>query len=274
MSLKTLDLPIFLGSPVGACGHWGGQVYPAGTPRSGWLSWCSDTFNTVEGNSAFDALPKPAAIQRWAEQTAEEFRFALKFSRTISHDLQLGSLQAATQDFLSHIERLWAAGRLGPAFLQLGPWFGPNRFHVLAHFLMRLPQDFSWAVELRHVDWFDSGDHEKRVNAIFQRLEIDKVLFDSRPLFQSPPDDLIEKVLQERKSRTPVRKTVTGKHAILRLVGRNRVELTDRFMDQWAAIITGWVQRGVQLFFLYMHRMISARRRWRHACNPRCPRVI
>ena len=32
---------------------------------------------------------------------------------------------------------------------------------------------------------------------------------------------------------------------MLRIVGRNNVELTDRFLNQWAPIIAGWVQQGL-----------------------------
>jgi len=239
------ELPLFLGCPVWACGHWGGEVYPVRTPRKDWLHWYSRTFNTVEGNSTFYALPGPDAIQRWVEQTPDHFRFALKFPRTISHELELEHSQTATREFLQRIEPLREALRLGPTFLQLGPRFGPDRLPLLARFLDDLPRDFAWAVELRHHDWFDSGENEKRVNDLLRRLEIDKVLFDSRPLFQNPPDDEIEKVAQDRKPRTPVRQTVTGNHPMLRLVGRNRVELTDRFLNQWVPIIARWIQQGL-----------------------------
>ena len=74
MSLKTLDLPIFLASPVWACGHWGGQVYPAGTPRSGWLSWCSDTFNTVELTGRFMGQ-WAAIIAGWVQRGVQPFFF-------------------------------------------------------------------------------------------------------------------------------------------------------------------------------------------------------
>ena len=49
--------PIRLGCPVWGCRDWAGDVYPARTPRSRWLSWYSQTFNTVEGNSTFYAIP-------------------------------------------------------------------------------------------------------------------------------------------------------------------------------------------------------------------------
>ena len=35
---------------------------------------------------------------------------------------------------------------------------------------------------------------------------------------------------------------------MLRLVGRNNVELVDQFLDQWAPIIAGWVQQDLTPF--------------------------
>ena len=248
MKAKSPELPIFLGCPVWACGAWGGQVYPEKTPRREWLDWYSRTFNTVEGNSTFYALPCPDAVKRWVDQTASGFRFSLKFPRLISHELQLQNAEQAAAEFFRCLEPLAEANRLGPTFLQLGPRFGPDRMAVLCRFLDRLPQDFAWAVELRHPDWFDSGYHEHRINEFLIERTIDKVLFDSRPLFQSPPDDAIETSSQQRKPRTPVRQTVTGRHPMLRLVGRNHVELVDRFFDQWAPIVAGWIRDNLEPF--------------------------
>ncbi|MGI9471953.1 MAG: DUF72 domain-containing protein [Rubripirellula sp.] len=246
MNAHSPDLPIFLGCPVWSCGHWGGEVYPEKTRRTEWLSWYSRTFNTVEGNSTFYALPRPEALQRWVEQTASGFKFSLKFPRLISHELELSNAEAVTKDFIRCLEPLANADRLGPTFLQLGPRFGPDRFPLLCRFLDQLPSDFRWAVELRHMDWFDSGEHEKRINDFLMDRRIDKVLFDSRPLFQSPPDDAIETESQRRKPKTPIRQTVTGKHPMLRIVGRNRIEMTDRFFSQWAPIVAGWIRDGLE----------------------------
>lgn len=87
--------------------------------------------------------------------------------------------------------------------------------------------------------------NKKQLNELLSRLRIDKVLFGSRPLFQAPPDDAIETESQARKPKTPVRQTVTSERPMLRIVGRNRVELVDRFFDQWAPIIVRWINDGL-----------------------------
>jgi uncharacterized protein YecE (DUF72 family) len=241
----TVSLPIYLGCPVWACGDWGGQVYPEKSPRSAWLQWYSRTFNTVEGNSTFYALPSLESTQRWVEQTADGFRFAFKFPRLISHELELAQADEPTSAFLHRLEPLAQADRLGPTFLQLGPRFGPDRFDWLRRYLMRLSRESKWAVEVRHHGWYDAGTNEHRLNDLLAELEIDKVLFDSRPLFDSAAEDETEAASRLRKPKTPVRQTVTGRHPMLRIVGRNRAELADHFFDQWAPIVARWIGDGL-----------------------------
>lgn len=239
-------LPLRLGCPVWNCDAWAGSVYPQRTPKRSWLNWYSRMFNTVEGNNSFYAIPALDHARRWATESAPGFQFCMKFPREISHELALVNAERPTRDFLAVLEILAEAGRLGPTFLQLGPEFGPDRIAVLENFLRSLPGDMPWAVEVRHLGWFDSGENELRLNAMLQERRIDKVIFDSRPLYQRQPDDEIERVSQTRKPKTPIRQTVTAARPMLRLVGRNRIELVDEYLSQWAPIINGWVAQGLE----------------------------
>ena len=236
--------PLFVGCPVWSCANWKDDVYPPSAGRPHWLGWYSRCFNTVEGNSTFYALPTEDVFQRWAEQAAEGFRFSLKFPRAISHESELQDLET-TQLFVRGLKILQKHNRLGPTFLQMGPNFGADRFAVLKHFLSNLPGDMPWALEVRHKSWFDESDNESRLDDLLRRLSIDKVLFDSRPLYQAPPDDSVEAVSQTRKPKTPLRRTVTGKQPMLRLVGRNRIELVDSFFDEWAPVVADWMRQGL-----------------------------
>jgi uncharacterized protein YecE (DUF72 family) len=197
------------------------------TSRADWLRWYSRTFNLVEGNSTFYALPSLATFQKWAEQSVTGFQFCFKFPKEITHDLQLRHCQTATREFL-------------------------DRLDVLSSYLQSLPREFPWAVEVRHEGWFDAEakqsdaeSNEKRLDELLQRLQIDKVLFDSRALFQCPADDAIEIESQKRKPKTPLRRTVTSQRPMLRIVGRNRVEMTDIYFAEWAPVIANWIRDGL-----------------------------
>ena len=270
--VETPTLPIYLGCPVFSCPAWNGSVYPRGTAPTKRLHWYSRMFNTVEGNSTFYGLPTPETVDRWCSDAAAGFRFCLKFPRSISHEHQLTGCQSELAAFLAVVQRLAEAQRLGPTFLQLGPHFSPAYFAVLRGFLKDLPVELPWAVEVRHLDWFDQTRHEQALNEMLTQMQIDKVLFDSRPLYQAPPNDPIEATSQTRKPKTPVRQTVTGKHPMLRLVGRNRLELTESFIDQWVPIVTHWIHNDLEPY-VFTHAPDDrfapefARRFWLKLCE-------
>lgn len=242
--VSSPTLPLHIGCPVWNCDGWSDLVYPSGTKRPQWLSWYTKMFNTVEGNSSFYAIPTVEHARRWAAEAAEGFRFCFKFPREVSHDRSLVNAETPTSLFLQAIEELARGDRLGPTFLQLGPHFAADRIDILTSYLTKLPREFPWAVEVRHKSWFDAAANESRLDELLSGLNIDKVIFDSRPLNQAPPEDDFERESQTRKPKTPLRKTVTGKHPMLRLIGRNRVELVDSFIAEWAATIAQWISDG------------------------------
>lgn len=227
-------------------------MYPAGTKRPQWLSWYTQMFNCVEGNSSFYAIPTIDHARRWGEEAAEGFRFCFKFPREISHDRALINCDAPTSQFLSALEQLAAANRLGPTFLQLGPNFAADRFEFLSKYLTNLPREFPWAVEVRHLSWFDSAANESRFDELLQQLNIDKVIFDSRPLNQAPPEDEFEKVSQTRKPKSPLRTTAIGQRPFLRLIGRNQVDQVDAYLDEWVPTIVKWIAEG-RTPYLFTH---------------------
>ena len=242
-SFVTPSFPFFIGCPVWASDMWSDVVYPARTPRREWLHWYTRMFNTVEGNSTFYALPPLETAKRWSDEAAEGFEFSLKFPRDISHE---GSLRESSllDRFVEVVSVLAKGNHAGPSFLQLPPWFDSSRFDELVHFLQRLPSQFRWAVEVRHETWFNDERVEAHFHEALVSLGIDRVIFDSRGLFQSPPDDPIEAESQKRKPRSPVRFVRTGKYPVIRIVGRNRIELADRFVSEWLPVLHQWTSDG------------------------------
>lgn len=236
---------LHLGCPVWACEHWRGALYTAKAPRSEWLRQYSAVFNTVEGNSTFYALPKLSTVQEWADSVSRGFCYAMKVPRVITHDLRLQGAERETAAFVDVLSVLDAAHRIGPAFIQLPPDFGPDQFERLERYLRSLPTWLQWAVEVRHHEWYDKGANEWRLDELLIELGMDKVLFDSRPLFSAPPADQVEKISQSRKPRTPVRRTVTGQHPFLRIVGRNQLSDVTPWIAEWAPVIVQWLRQGL-----------------------------
>lgn len=247
--IEPIDTPaLFLGCPVWACAAWVGSLFtPDAKPRH-FLKQYSSHFNTVEGNSTFYALPGRDTVRRWANETADGFRFCLKFPRAISHERQLVGAEAETAAFLELLLILHETNRLGPSFLQLGPTFDRRQFESLARYLEGLPRDFPFAVEVRHRDYFDNGPIERTLDELLSRLHVDRVLFDSRALFSKPPTTKSETEAQSRKPQPPLRRTVTGRHPLLRFIGRDNLDLIQPWIEDWSPIVAQWLSAGLTPF--------------------------
>jgi uncharacterized protein YecE (DUF72 family) len=241
-------MPYFLGCPVWTSPAWKGSVYRAKAPRKQWLAQYSSVFPTVEGNSTFYALPSHETVQRWAADTAPGFRFALKFPQVISHDRRLTDCAAETRAFLSILDILRKGDRLGPSFLQLPPTFDATEFRKLKAYVAALPREFPYAVEVRHRDYFDSAATESAFDELLAQHGIDRVLFDSRALYSAAPSTPSESVSQTRKPRSPFRTTVTATRPMVRIVGRDNIDEVTPWLSEWAAIVAGWIQAGLEPF--------------------------
>jgi uncharacterized protein YecE (DUF72 family) len=64
-------------------GHWRDTFYPPGERPS--LGRYAEHFDTVEINNSFYRLPSAETFEKWRDETAEDFLFAVKASRFITH---------------------------------------------------------------------------------------------------------------------------------------------------------------------------------------------
>jgi len=112
--------------------------------------------------------------------------------------------------------------------------------------LRSLPAEWNFAVESRHADWFDEGECETQFCGLLGELGMSRVLFDSRPLYSRPAADEAERVSQSRKPKSPYRDSVTNQRPMLRLVGRNRLEEIESYLDRWSEKIALWLQSGLK----------------------------
>lgn len=240
------EMPYSLGCPVWACEHWRGSLFTSKAKREDWLAQYSTVFNAVEGNSTFYALPSLETADRWAKSTHPGFEFCLKVPRAITHDKRLLSADAETRAFQRVLEILADGERLGPSFLQLPPTFDRQGLRPLQSFLNRWPSDFPLAVEVRHQDWFDNGPIEEELDETLRNCGVDRVIFDSRALYATPPQTPAEEVSQTRKPRIPLRHTVTGKRPFVRVIGRDDVNLVTPWIEEWAGKTAQWIQNGLR----------------------------
>jgi len=74
---------------------------------------------TVEVNFTFRQLVKETTTQKWIEETPPAFRFGVKAHQVITHIKRLKGTVDFVPRFLSTIEPLAQAGKLGPVLFQL-----------------------------------------------------------------------------------------------------------------------------------------------------------
>lgn len=247
------SLPYFLGCPAWSIAEWRGTFLPKSTPQSGLLGEYSKVFNTVEGNSFFYALPKLEVVERWAEESADGFQFCMKVPRDVSHASRIGANLDVFEQLIARLRILKEAGRLGPTFLQLHESFGPGRIGELAGFIDAWPKELPLAVEVRHQAFFKEGTEEAELDSLLAESKVDRVIFDSRALFQAPPSDPVEEKSQGRKSRLPVRWRATGQRPLVRFVGRNDLDLVDPWQGEVAEVTANWMKEG-KTPYIFMHR--------------------
>lgn len=244
-----------IGCPVWAHAPWVGRFFTDDAKREDYLPQYGSVFATAEGNATFYGLPSADTVKKWTEEAPAHFRFCLKFPREISHDGQLIGSSAGDGPevgrFLSRVAPL--GDRLGPFFLQLHASFDPRRLHVLRTFLTQLPREFSYAVEIRHADFYDSGTHEHALNGLLEELQVDRVIFDTRGLFASAATDEATLDAKRRKPRLPARTTATGRHPFVRFVGDPEIDKNEAALSVWAHIVARWLEEGREPYFFTHH---------------------
>jgi uncharacterized protein YecE (DUF72 family) len=131
---------------------WRERVYPKSLPQRRWLEHYATLFDTVEVNNTFYRLPARSSVANWVASTPEEFVFAVKASRFITHVKRLSDMGEGVRRFYERIKPLASSPRMGPVLWQL-----PENFHRnderLEAALARLPEG-RHCFEFRHPSWF------------------------------------------------------------------------------------------------------------------------
>ena len=135
--------------------EWIGPFYKDKKTRK--LSHYSSIFSTAEINSTFYAYPKRGTVFGWWRFTDPNFVFSAKLPRVITHQKKLKVEDGVTQDvirFTELLQPLWSNGKLGPLLIQLPPSLDMD-LQLLKEFFKILPKEFNFAIEFRHLSWWN-----------------------------------------------------------------------------------------------------------------------
>jgi uncharacterized protein YecE (DUF72 family) len=229
-------------------GRWRGVFYPKGLPHKKELAYAAEHFSAIEINGTFYGMQRPESFGRWRDETPDDFVFAIKGSRYITHMLKLKNIEIPLANFM-------ASGilRLGP---KLGPilWQFPERMPFDAErfetFLKLLPRDTAEASALarRHDarldgrDWLESDVDQPLRHAFEIRNES----------FRAPA--FIELLRRYNAALVcadtvdwPLLMDLTADFVYCRLHGSQELYVSgydDEALDRWAERVRVWAEGG------------------------------
>lgn len=212
------------------------------------LAYASRRFRAIEINGTFYSLQPSGNYRNWAEQTPDDFVFALKGPRYITHILRLKSAETALANFLAS-GMLLLGPKLGPLLWQLPPNF---RFDAerLETFLRLLPRDTETASKMarRH----DGKLKERAVLTIDRKRPLRHALEIRHDSFVTP-----EFIRLLRKYRValccadtvewPRLMDVTSDFIYCRLHGSEQLYASgydDEALNAWAHRVAAWARGG------------------------------
>lgn len=204
--------------------HWKELFYPSGLPVSKWLDFYSMHFTTVEVNSTFYRLPKPETFERWHDGSPQNFIWALKASRFITHIKRLKDCRDSLEILYSRASRL--KNKLGPILFQLPPnlIFDNDTVSV---FCKQLDQSYRHVFEIRHPSWVE--------NNFFEILKAHNIAF----------------CISDTAGRYPYNENLTSDFIYIRLHGGKKLyssEYSESELQEWANKIRGWGLEGYIYF--------------------------
>jgi uncharacterized protein YecE (DUF72 family) len=173
---------LYIGTSGWVYSHWEGVFYPKDLPSKDKLKYFSQHFKTAEINYSFYHLPRKSTYQKWYSETPEDFLFAVKASRFITHTKRLKGAKEAWKQFLDNAITL--KEKLGPFLFQFPPSFQATTENIdrLEKFLKILKTQnlkfkvyrLKFAMEFRHKSWCD-----KKVYNLLKKYKVAWVIADS-----------------------------------------------------------------------------------------------
>ena len=126
------------------------------------ISYYATRLNSVEVNTTFYRTQPNDVIASWAAAVPEDFRFAVKAHRRISHNRRMPNLEWAMRTLAEQTEVF--GERLGPVLFQLPPT-APFEEGRIERIMAQVPAHWRVAFQFRHPSW-----HTPVVGQLIERL--------------------------------------------------------------------------------------------------------
>jgi uncharacterized protein YecE (DUF72 family) len=235
---------------------WRGAFYPAGLAQRRELEYLSRRVSSIEINGSFYALQRPESFRAWAGATPDDFVFAVKGGRFITHLKQLRDVETPLANFFAS-GVLALGAKLGPVLWQLPPRmrFDADR---LAAFLEVLPRSTGAAARLA------TGHDERLDGRALTETDADRPLRHALEVrhesFRDPAVPALLRahdvamVVADSAGTWPYFEEVTAGFCYVRLHGADELYAsgyTAEALDGWAAKVRAWRADGRDVFVYF-----------------------
>jgi uncharacterized protein YecE (DUF72 family) len=225
---------IWVGTSGWTYDGWRGPFYPPEVSRKNWLRYYGQVFSTTEINGSFYRTPSVEAVKAWHDQTPENFVFAWKASKFITHWKRLSEKSVNSLALMETRLKVLSA-KLGPVLFQLPPKFMADRAR-LADFLELLPKRRRYAFEFRHESWY--------AGVILDLLRDHNIALCISDHHDAPSPWL-----------------ATADHVYVRghgPTGRYRGRYSKQTLEKWAAALADWKRRRHTIYCYFDNDQKSA----------------
>lgn len=231
---------IYIGTSGWMYKDWGKEFYPEDL-KKGHLTFLAKEFSTVEVNSSFYHLPKAKTFSKWKNETPEDFCFAVKLSRFITHRKHLKGVRGSLELFLSRAK--YMEEKLGVVLIQLPPSLKfdksiISKFVEDLHVVSNRTLSTRFALEPRHASWMTEENKEFLL-----------------PLLKKENIALVFPHSAKIPSFTPTKENITADFIYVRFHGPSEFA-SSRYgaakLRPWADRIKNWNKEG-HLVFVYFN---------------------
>jgi uncharacterized protein YecE (DUF72 family) len=154
---KELSEKIIIGTSGFYYADWKGIFYPENLAKAHFFDYYTTQFRTVELNATFYHLPRVKTVQHWYDAAPDDFLFALKAHREITHYKKLKDAKSSLYRYLHLVKPL--KPKIAAILFQLPPSLKID-LNLLAEFLAILPSGYRFAFEFRHTSWQEQAVYD------------------------------------------------------------------------------------------------------------------
>jgi uncharacterized protein YecE (DUF72 family) len=249
---------IWIGTSGWRYPRWRGDFYPQGLRQRDELRYAAEHMNSVEINGSFYSLQRRSRFEEWAASVPEDFVFAVKGGRFITHMKKLRGIETPLANFFAS-GVLALDQKLGPIIWQLPPNLGFNAGRM-DEFFAQLPRSAGSAAGIAAHHDQRIPDDQALVKAAHPRrrlrhaIEVRHESFRTQEFYQLLRRYKLALVISDNPGKWPIFTELTTDLMYLRLHGHDQLYVSgysDRELDEWATKISSWTERGCDVYVYF-----------------------